>query len=268
MRTWLILFAALLCLTGCSIFGSPTDTARKFMEAAKQGDADAMTQLFSRRAIQRDGIAKTKTNNQNFAKLMQGVTSRQPYQMNNIKQDTAESNARVAFHYQASDRSDSIRLVFALSKEDGTWKIDNIGGSELEAIADLASKELKDPPVRNTRAGELPSTLDSPSATVPPPMPTPPGNPIAGGVLNNKALSLPQPPYPAAAKAVHADGKVVVQVVVDENGSVTDAVAVTGHPLLREAAVAAARGAKFPPAIEAGQPVKVKGVIHYRFEAQ
>ena len=52
----------------------------------------------------------------------------------------------------------------------------------------------------------------------------------------------------------------VVQVTVDENGYVISAHAVSGHPLLQAAAVAAARQAKFPPTLLMGEPVKVTGV--------
>ena len=90
---------------------------------------------------------------------------------------------------------------------------------------------------------------------------------ISGGVLNGKAISLPKPPYPAAAKAVRAAGSVSVQVLIDENGGVVSASAVSGHPPLRAAAVAAARGARFSPTKLSGQPVKVSGVITYNFVA-
>lgn len=103
----------------------------------------------------------------------------------------------------------------------------------------------------------------------PPPPPPPAAKPIpkivSGGVLNGKATSLPKPAYPAAARAVHAGGAVVVQVVIGENGSVISASAVSGHPLLRAAAVSAAQGAHFSPTLLSGQPVKVSGVITYNF---
>jgi len=99
----------------------------------------------------------------------------------------------------------------------------------------------------------------------PPPKPKPVPKQISGGVLNGKATSLPKPAYPAAAKAVGAGGAVTVQVLIDESGNVVSASAVSGHPLLRAAAVAAARGAKFSPTQLSGQPVKVSGVITYNF---
>lgn len=88
---------------------------------------------------------------------------------------------------------------------------------------------------------------------------------IDGGVVNGKAQNLPAPEYPAAAKAVRASGTVNVQVTVDENGDVTSANAVSGHPLLRSAAETAARQAKFPPTQLSGYPVKFTGVIVYNF---
>ena len=110
---------------------------------------------------------------------------------------------------------------------------------------------------------------DSGGGAPPPPPPVKKEVPkqISGGVLNGKAISLPKPPYPPAAKAVRAAGSVSVQVLIDENGSVVSASAVSGHPLLRAAATAAARGARFSPTKLSGQPVKVSGVITYNFVA-
>ena len=96
---------------------------------------------------------------------------------------------------------------------------------------------------------------------------TPSGSPktISGGVLNGKAVSLPKPEYPAVARAANVSGPVNVEVTLDVKGNVVSASAVSGHPLLRAAAVNAARNAKFTPTLLAGQPVKVTGVITYNF---
>ena len=88
---------------------------------------------------------------------------------------------------------------------------------------------------------------------------------ISGGVLNGKASSLPKPAYPAAARAVGASGAVNVQVTIDEQGNVVSANAVSGHPLLRQAAQNAALEAKFSPTLLSGQPVTVTGVLVYNF---
>jgi TonB family protein len=106
---------------------------------------------------------------------------------------------------------------------------------------------------------------DEPQIAKPTPRPVP--KIVSGGVVNSKATSLVKPAYPAAARAVRASGAVNVQVTISESGSVISASAVSGHPLLRGAAEAAARSSRFSPTLLSGQPVKVTGVIVYNFVA-
>jgi len=54
-------------------------------------------------------------------------------------------------------------------------------------------------------------------------------------------------------------------VTVDESGNVITAHAISGHPLLTDAAVMAARGWKFTPTQVSGVPVKVIGTITFNF---
>ena len=89
--------------------------------------------------------------------------------------------------------------------------------------------------------------------------------PVAGGILNGKALSLPAPDYPAAAKDAGAVGTVVVRVTIDEQGNVISAIAVSGPPMLQQSSVNAALQAKFSPTILVGEPVQVVGVLTYNF---
>jgi TonB family protein len=88
---------------------------------------------------------------------------------------------------------------------------------------------------------------------------------ISGGVLNDKATSLPPPVFPAIARSAHASGEVTVEVTIDETGRIVAARAVSGHPLLQAAAVAAARQARFTPTRLNGEPVKVAGTLVYNF---
>jgi len=114
-----------------------------------------------------------------------------------------------------------------------------------------------------------PPDVDEPPPPAPKPTvaPTPKPVPktISGGVVNSKATNLVKPPYPPAARAVNASGAVNVQVTIDESGNVISAAATGGHPLLRDAAVRAARSSKFSPTLLSGQAVKVTGVIVYNF---
>ena len=100
----------------------------------------------------------------------------------------------------------------------------------------------------------------------PPPSPAPkPMKPVSGGVLNGTALSLPSPAYPESAKRMKVQGMVTVEVVLDETGKVLSANATDGPQMLRDAAVLAAKRARFSPTKLSGMPVKVSGVINYKF---
>jgi TonB family protein len=73
------------------------------------------------------------------------------------------------------------------------------------------------------------------------------GSAFYGGVLNEKAITMPKPIYPPEAKAAGVRGQVVVQVMINEKGDVTSAYALSGDQLLRDAAEVAGRAAKFSP---------------------
>jgi len=142
--------------------------------------------------------------------------------------------------------------------------ITRIGSGNSDAAAPLASGS-------GTGTGTVVTPTKVEVEAPPPPeapKPTPPRAPISGGVLNGKAVHLVQPTYPQIARQAHASGTVVVQVLIDENGTVISAHAISGHPLLQAVAVAAARASRFSPTKLSGQPVKVNGVIQYNFVAQ
>ena len=85
--------------------------------------------------------------------------------------------------------------------------------------------------------------------------------PINGGVLNGKAIYLPTPEVPPGEQ----NGVVAIQVVVDEQGTVVEARAVSGPQHLHQAAINAARLARFTPTLLMGEPVKVTGILSYSF---
>ena len=89
----------------------------------------------------------------------------------------------------------------------------------------------------------------------------PPKAPISGGMLNGKAIYLPLPEVPTG----QPNGVVMVQILIDEQGTVIEARAVSGPAGLHPAAVNAARLARFMPTVLAGEPVKVSGTLAYNF---
>ncbi len=102
-------------------------------------------------------------------------------------------------------------------------------------------------------------------AEPPAPAPKPLLKPVSGGVLNGNAIRLPAPSYPDNARRLRIGGVVSVMVMLDETGKVISAQASDGPLQLRDAAVQAALKARFSPTTLSGQPVKVSGVINYKF---
>jgi protein TonB len=139
---------------------------------------------------------------------------------------------------------------------------------DLPAASNAAAKltsvpvDVKAPAASASQAVPM---VDIDSEPPPSPGPRPILKPISGGVLNGTALSLPSPLYPDGAKRMRVQGVVTVDVVLDESGKVISANASSGPAALREAATQAALKARFSPTKLSGQPVKVSGVINYKF---
>ena len=197
----------------------------------------------------------------------------------NIKLDGSGGSANLEVPVSGPKNSGTL-YVRAVSPE-GTWmyeRLDLVVGGETVSLLD---RNVVQPPGSNVDveedadgsdgdaseeasddAGEETTASDDEEQTAVAPND---GRTVSGGMLDGKAISKPQPSYPALAKAARASGLVTVQVVVDETGSVVSAKAVSGHPLLQNAAVAAARNAKFSPTLLSGKPVKVSGLLTYNF---
>ena len=73
--------------------------------------------------------------------------------------------------------------------------------------------------------------------------------------------------YPVTARAVGAEGRVVVTFTVTENGAVEEAEVTTPiHPALDREALAAVQRARFVPAHRAGRPLRVRMALPVTFD--
>lgn len=116
--------------------------------------------------------------------------------------------------------------------------------------------------------------LDGP----PPPVPAPPAPPapaedgpiyVVGAVEPPVAIHDPRPVYPEMARQARRGGLVIVQVVVEKDGSVTGVEVLKPEPFgLTEAAVAAVERWRFEPARLDGEPVAVYFQLTVRFTLQ
>ena len=131
-------------------------------------------------------------------------------------------------------------------------------------------KQRKDQVTQPVEDLNLPEKTPQPIEKTPtpvyqPPTPKPSPTVVTGGVVNSRAINLIKPPYPPIARQMRISGSVNVQVMIDENGNVISAKAISGNALLRGPAENAARASKFSPTYLSGQRVKVSGLIIYNF---
>ncbi len=87
-----------------------------------------------------------------------------------------------------------------------------------------------------------------------------------GRIDASLAIKMILPVYSMTAKNMNAEGQVIVEVEIDEQGNVTSAKAVSGHSLLRKFAEDAALKTKFKSASVDNKAVKAKGQIVYNFK--
>lgn len=240
MTGTILIAAILLSVCGCSRPG-PTSTVKQYLASAEKGDVDAMIMLYSSKATQKLGAEVIRADSKFFSdQVMKARARGEILEMFELREQVNGDVARVSFIYQDSAKVNSVDYGFDLSKEAGSWRIDEIGSPSAK------------------KGGEETSAVTPPAADRS-------NGPVSGGVLNDKATKLPQPSYPAVARSAQATGQVTVQVLVDEKGKVIDAKGISGHPMLQPAAIAAARQAEFKPTLVDGKPVKVSGTIIYDF---
>lgn len=104
------------------------------------------------------------------------------------------------------------------------------------------------------------------SSTAPPPkVATPQKIRISSGVAVGNKLSGNDPAYPPMAKIAHLQGDVVLQATISKNGAIENLHALSGHPILVQAAIEAVKEWKYKPYFLNGDPVEVETTITVKF---
>jgi bla regulator protein BlaR1 len=117
-----------------------------------------------------------------------------------------------------------------------------------------------------TDAKNQPSLLqaqDSANSSIPAPR----SIKVGGGIQQSKLIFKVDPVYPEAAKASGLFGKIKLEVTINEEGMVSDAKAVEGHPILCEAAISAVRQWRYSTTLLNGMPVAVNTNVTMTFSA-
>lgn len=86
-----------------------------------------------------------------------------------------------------------------------------------------------------------------------------------GSLTSANAVRMVTPVYASIAQKTNVEGRVTVEVEIDELGNVVSAKAVSGHQLLRGSAEDAAKKSKFKPSMFGSQAIKAIGSITYNF---
>lgn len=141
--------------------------------------------------------------------------------------------------------------------------------TEVSEAPDQINEKPATPEKPETRPGSNSNSNSTPSR---PPTTMPAKdtevNLIDAGMLNDRAVDLPQPVYPAEAKKNRTAGQVQVKVVIDETGKILSTEVAWGPEVFHAAALAAAKRAKFGPILINGVPSRVFGIITYTFTPQ
>jgi len=142
---------------------------------------------------------------------------------------------------------------------------DPVGGANYILDSETRIAHKTEVPVRVAHPRRL-----SPSASVPASESAKAEDPkivrVSSGVLQGSPLARVTPLYPPTAKAARASGPVVVQILIGETGEVLEADVISGHPLLRDAALQAARQWRFRTTTLSGVPVKIRGLLQFNFK--
>jgi TonB family protein len=89
---------------------------------------------------------------------------------------------------------------------------------------------------------------------------------ISGSVVEGMLLRGPKPDYPATARELRISGTVVLQGCIGKDGKVFDLKVVSGHQMLRQAALDAVRQWEYRPYLLNDEPVDVMTTINLVFD--
>jgi protein TonB len=90
---------------------------------------------------------------------------------------------------------------------------------------------------------------------------------ISQGVSQGLLIKRVQPKYPPAALAVHAQGLVLIEAIINKEGVVTNPKVISGDPVLARAALDAVRQWRYKPYYLDREPVEIQTQITINFKA-
>jgi TonB family protein len=196
-----------------------------------------------------------------------------------VDQELAKHESEI--RKQLEDKKKQLEKELALAKAAGKPAPAPATSAAPPAAEPPAEPARTEPPVQHQEVPAPPVPAPNPKAEEPPPAAAPapsrpapepaaapvsqatkPGDLVAAGpgVFLPELVSFSKPEYPPVARRMGVEGTVIVSVLVDENGRVEEAKILT--PIaqnvgINEAALKAARGARYKAALKGGVRVKM-----------
>jgi protein TonB len=112
--------------------------------------------------------------------------------------------------------------------------------------------------------GTVPGSILGSDQILPPP-PPPAAHPRPSTMMEGNLVLRVQPDYPAPARQLRVQGRVVLRAVISREGTIENLQVVSGHPMLVRAAVDAVRQWRYRPYVLNGEPVDVETEVTVNF---
>ncbi len=185
--------------------------------------------------------------------ISQSVTSSVPTQ---LKLENIEAAADIKTHPAATNlvNVSTSGLVGAEGGAEGGTEGGQIGGALGGVLGAAGNAEAPPPPKPDPIVAEPEVEKPKPSLVR-----------RSEGVLKGNSITQIKPDYPPLARNNGIVGEVQVDILIGEDGNVISAKVISGHALLQQAALKAAKQWKFNATLLNGLPVKVQGVLTFRF---
>jgi TonB family protein len=223
---------------------SPTAAYKRLYAAVKSRNTEAIKQELTRESIE-FGVKFSQRSGKTIEQAYQNGFSATTFSamLPEIRDERVKGNMGAVEVWNSKDKIwEDLPFIY----EDGAWKF--AVGEMFAGTYELPSKG------RAEKEREAAKVSTKPGPKV-----------VWLCDINAKVINVPVPKYPAAALAVRAQGKVDVQIRIDENGKVISAKATSGHPLLRSASESAALTAVFEPVTASNKPTQADGILTYNF---
>jgi TonB family protein len=171
------------------------------------------------------------------------------------------------------EHTGKVVLRILIDKAGKVTKASQLSGDPLLADATLSAvKQWKFRPytlsnehVEVDTTATVAYTADPPYVITPKPFHGPRMIRVSQGVMESSIVRRVEPQYPLEARANRVKGDVLIQVIIDEKGSIAKMTVLKGEPVLAKAATEAVAQWTYKPFTVDGDPFEVETTILVRF---